>query len=152
MSTNQRVFLQKLGMVASATVGLFGLGFAIWIFYATLVEYTSDGEFTFMSALAYGILAIQGVGSVLLGHLVWRRISGDSFSTGAVYFLAAAIAFLWVPMFFMTPSPSMFVYVLVAGALLILHELFGRQRSKSAATFSESTRQSWAHQTNPNQD
>jgi len=71
-----------------------------------------------------------GIGSALPGRLVWRRISGQSFSTGPVYGLAAAIAIMWLPLFLL--SPSMIVFFLIAGAQLVLHALFGRQKRWSS--------------------
>ncbi len=39
----------------SAVIGLFGLAFAAWIFYATLVLYPSDANFSVLGAVLYGL-------------------------------------------------------------------------------------------------
>ena len=114
----------------SVAIGLFGLAFAVWIFYATLVLYPNDSNLLLWGFVFYGMLAVLGVCSALLSRLVWQRIAGRTFSTGAIYGLAAAIATLWMPLFLL--SPSMVAYFLIAVALLLLHALFGRHRLEVA--------------------
>ena len=117
------------GMVAYAIIGLFGFAFAAWIFYATLVLYPNDDNFSMLGIIFYGILATLGVSSTILLLLVWRLISGQLFETKFVYVLAALVAILWLPLFFL--SPLMVVFFLISVGLLALHAMFGRQLTGS---------------------
>ncbi|NQW21453.1 MAG: hypothetical protein HQ477_12165 [Chloroflexi bacterium] len=116
----------NLAKSLSVAIGLFGFAFTAWIFYSTLVLYPNDASFSVLGAILSVILVTLGVSSAVLGRLVRRRISGQTFSTGAIYGLAVGIAILWLPLFL--PSPSMVVFFLISGSLLLLHALFGRQK------------------------
>jgi hypothetical protein len=117
--------------LTSAAIGYFGLVFAMWIFYATLVMYPSDANFSIIGVVLYGVLATLGIGSAILGRLVWRRISGTTFETATIYRIASGMAILWFPLFLF--SPSMVMFFLISVSLLVLHALFGRTRLSSAS-------------------